>query len=432
MKLFATDVFTPNQFPEYTYIERPKEDLEGKFRRALATPNVITSLSGPSKSGKTVLAKKMVGAEHLIHVFGAEITSGAALWERVLNWMDAPSSVVEQTTESRANKFGSEVSGKGSIFVVEAAGKGTAETTGTKSSTSSATRSDNSLARVARDIANSDYVVFLDDFHYIPSEVQEDVARQLKAAGEKGIKICTATVPHRADNVVRSNPELRGRLAQVDTTFWSPQELSEIAKAGFAKLQVSIPSAKLLDIAREACGSPQLMQRICLDVCFNLGIEKEFDSVKNFDFSPQQLSMILQQSSTHSDFGTMVANMHQGPKERGSERRVHELVDGTTGDVYRVILLALAFDPPVMEVPYSSLMSRIEKVCKGEGPSASSIVQACRQIAKIALRIAPKERVLEWDDQELTGTMSVVDPYFLFYLRRSRKLDTLANKHATS
>ena len=97
------------------------------------------------------------------------------------------------------------------------------------------------------------------------------MARQLKAAGERGIKICTATVPHRADNVVRNNPELRGRLAQVDTTFWSPSELAEIAKAGFAKLQVKLPPAKMMDIAREACGSPQLMQRICLDVCFAFG-----------------------------------------------------------------------------------------------------------------------------------------------------------------
>jgi hypothetical protein len=426
MKLFATEVFTPNQFPEYTYIERPKEDLEGKLRRALSTPNVITSLSGPSKSGKTVLAKKLVGDEYLIHVFGAEVTSGAALWERVLNWMDAPSSVTDLTLDSRANKTGSEVAGKGSLLVVEASGKATFDTTGTHSRSSSATKSDNSLARVVRDIAKSDYVVFLDDFHYIPTDAQEDVARQLKAAGEKGIKICTATVPHRADNVVRSNPELRGRLAQVDTTFWSPFELLEIAKAGFSKLQVNIPTAKLMDIAREACGSPQLMQRICLDVCFNLGIEKEFNEIKDLDFTPQQLQTILQQSSTHSDFGTMVANMHQGPKERGSERHVHKLVDGSSGDVYRVILMALSYDPPVMELPYSALKERIEKICKEDGPSASSIVQACRQIAKIALRIAPKERVLEWDDLELTGTMSVVDPYFLFYLRRSKKLDALA------
>ena len=427
MKLFATDVFTPNQFPEYTYIERPKEDLEGKLKRALQTPNVIVSLSGPSKSGKTVLAKKLVGEENLIHVFGAEVTSGSVLWERVLGWMDAPSSVTEQKADSRANKTGGEVAGKGSILVVELGGKATFDTTGTHSQTTTMTRADNSLSRVVKEIAKSDYVVFLDDFHYIPTEeAQQDVARQLKAAGEQGVKICTATVPHRADNVVRNNPELRGRLAQVDTTFWSAAELSEIAKAGFAKLQVKLPAAKMMDIAREACGSPQLMQRICLDVCFNLGIEKEFDALREMDFSPQQLQTILQQSSTHSDFGTMVANMHQGPKERGSERRVHEFIDGSHGDVYRAILLALAHGAPVMELPYNDLMERIQKVCVGEGPSASSIVQACRQIAKIALRIAPRERVLEWDDQELTGTMSVVDPYFLFYLRRSRKLDALA------
>ncbi len=122
----------------------------------------------------------------------------------------------------------------------------------------------------------------------------------------------------------------------------------------------------------------------------------------------------------------MVANMHLGPKERGSQRHVHQLIDGTRGDVYRVILLALSHGAPVMELPYSDLMGRIQTVCVDEGPSASSIVQACRQIAKIARRIAPQERVLEWDDLELTGTMSVVDPYFLFYLRRSKKLDSLA------
>lgn len=427
MKLFAIEVFTPNQFPEYTYIERPKEDLEGKLKRALSTPNVIVSLSGPSKSGKPVLAKKLVGEDSLIHIFGAEIRTGSELWGRVLGWMDAPSSVTEQAADSRANKTGGEVAARGSILVAEASGKATFDTTGTRSQSTSTTRTDSSLSRVVRDLANSDYVVFLDDFHYIPTEeAQQDVARQLKAAGERGIKICTATVPHRADNVVRNNPELRGRLAQVDTTFWSPAELAEIAKAGFAKLQVKLPSGKMMDIAREACGSPQLMQRICLDVCFTLGIDKEFDAQREMDFSPQQLQTFLQQSSTHSDFGTMVANMHQGPKERGSERRVHEFFDGSRGDVYRAILLALASGAPVMEIPYSDLMERIQKVCVGEGPSASSIVSACRQISRIARRVAPQERVLEWDDQELTGTMSVVDPYFLFYLRRSKKLEALA------
>ena len=85
MKLFATEVFTPNRFPEYTYIDRPKEELERKLRQALETPNVVVSISGPSKSGKTVLAKKLVGEGNIIHIFGAEVVSGAELWARVLD-----------------------------------------------------------------------------------------------------------------------------------------------------------------------------------------------------------------------------------------------------------------------------------------------------------------------------------------------------------
>jgi hypothetical protein len=79
-------------------------------------------------------------------------------------------------------------------------------------------------------------------------------------------------------------------------------------------------------------------------------------------------------------------------------------------------------------------MERIEAVCTSEPPAASSIVQACRQLDAIAKRIAPTERVLEWADQELTGTLNIVNPYFLFYLRCSRKLQTLASlkPHANS
>ena len=122
----------------------------------------------------------------------------------------------------------------------------------------------------------------------------------------------------------------------------------------------------------------------------------------------------------------MVANMHQGPKTRGTERKEHRLTDGTNGDAYRVLLRAIAHGDPSMDLPYPKLMERIEAVCVDGAPASSSVVGACRQIPAIARRLAPAERILDWDDQEMTGTLSIVDPYFLFYLRSSRKLDQLA------
>jgi hypothetical protein len=54
----ATDVFTPNKVPTITYVQRD-EEAEQKTRNAFDIPNIVVSLSGPSKSGKTVLVNKV-------------------------------------------------------------------------------------------------------------------------------------------------------------------------------------------------------------------------------------------------------------------------------------------------------------------------------------------------------------------------------------
>ena len=101
VKLFAIDVFTPNDFPEYTYIARTGPNLEKRLEDAIATPKMVVSISGPSKSGKTVLVEKTVGKDNLIVVSGAEVGSGDELWSRVIAWMGGPISVAEQTLQSK-------------------------------------------------------------------------------------------------------------------------------------------------------------------------------------------------------------------------------------------------------------------------------------------------------------------------------------------
>src|SRR5262245_44878109 len=89
-RLGAHDVFTPSSFPEHTYVVRRDDDLEEKLRFALKTRGQIVSLSGPSKSGKTVLVERVVGKDNLIPVVGAGIREPDQVWTRVLDWMEAP------------------------------------------------------------------------------------------------------------------------------------------------------------------------------------------------------------------------------------------------------------------------------------------------------------------------------------------------------
>ena len=65
MSLKAHDVFVPGAYPQYTYVPRESEGLEGTLKDSLNTPGQIISLSGPSKSGKTVLVERVVGRDLL-------------------------------------------------------------------------------------------------------------------------------------------------------------------------------------------------------------------------------------------------------------------------------------------------------------------------------------------------------------------------------
>ena len=83
----ATSVFTPTDIPTITYVERMTRNYEQELRQAFTIPKMIVSISGPSKSGKTVLVSKVVTKDNLIHIYGATIKTAADLWINVLAWM---------------------------------------------------------------------------------------------------------------------------------------------------------------------------------------------------------------------------------------------------------------------------------------------------------------------------------------------------------
>jgi hypothetical protein len=421
----VTGVFVPSDFPTLTYVERGDEDYEKDLRRALSTPRSPISISGPSKTGKTALVRKIVGADNLIHIFGSQITSAADLWPTILGWMDSPVSVSETLQGTEALTPNANASVRVGLPGVAANIGGGISTTTTTSSTETATRGRDGLSRVVREIADSEFVVFLDDFHYIPRVVQDEVGQQIKSAAEVGVRFCIASVPHRSDDVVRSNHELRGRTINLDTSYWSAADLAKIGKQGFDALSLSVPDETILFLAQQACTSPQIMQSLCLELCFSLDIEEAAEVETAVNLDQKALSKVSSKASTRADFSSLLKQMHSGPRVRGTERKEFNFSDGSTGDVYRASLLALAADPPVMEFEYSDLLTRIADVCVDSRPVGGSVTEALKQIAQFAEGKHGSQRVVEWDPDAASGTFAIIDPYFLFFLRSSKLTSTL-------
>jgi hypothetical protein len=103
-------------------------------------------------------------------------------------------------------------------------------------------------------------------------------------------------VPHRADDVVRSNTELRGRVNGINMGYWNEDDLKQIRYFGFQELSIDVSPPILSKLSAEAFGSPQLMQAICLNFCFENNIHKTLETQKRIEMNFVTLQNVFERT----------------------------------------------------------------------------------------------------------------------------------------
>lgn len=411
----ATEVFTPGKLPDVTYVDDHLKERARILHDALETGAAVISLSGPSKSGKTVFIEKNVGKDRLIQVTGAGITEADRLWDRVFDLIGTPISKRTTSTRSFDGAMGGKIGGEAGVLV-SATGEVSASGKWGHSSSEQHDGAVDYLQLLIRELGGSGFVVFIDDFHYIPRPVQIEISNQIKEAIRSNVVFVVASVPYHADDAIRANPDLRGRSIKLDFDYWRPEELAKIADRGFQKLLATANPAYIHALASEAAGSPQLMQSLCLTTCFENDIREIQSSPKQIASNLDAVKKVCSRAAATCDYSSTAAKMKEGPKTRGQNRKSHVLKDGTATDVYPLVIDAIALDPPELTQRYPNLQKRIQSLCSSEPPSGSSVTGACSQIALIANE-SENRTVIEWDGEN--DVLDIRDPYLLFYLRWS-------------
>jgi hypothetical protein len=192
---FVFEVFVPNGTPTHTYVTRAEEKNEEKLAAGLDMPNMVISISGPSKTGKTALVDTLITKERIIPVTGQSLRSSIDLWRSVMRWIGGPEEI--EKINERVLKAGAAGRASAEAGVIFAKGKGEAEISGGIDITTANSEKYGVefFEAVVNDLNGSDFVVFLDDFHYISEEVQIDIAKSIKAIAERGVRVCIASVP---------------------------------------------------------------------------------------------------------------------------------------------------------------------------------------------------------------------------------------------
>lgn len=389
-KLLAEQIFKPGSFPEYTYVSRESLDIgvnyEVRLKQALKISGCLTSIIGPSKMGKTVLCEKVIDLENLVEVSGVDFKLNNDFWTVIGTKAGLPMSgefIEGKTVKDSAVK---DLYYKKDKFVL------------TKD-------------RVIDYFKENGKVLVLDDFHYAPEDIQLHIAQQLKDAIRKEFKAIVVSLPHRADDAIRKNADLTGRLSLINIDPWKKEELEEIAKKGFEKLDIKIEDKVVKNIATESLTSPQLMQYICLSICTLL----DTDSSQIVQVPENVLEKAYRFTTANFEYSDVVKTLMSGPNTRGNKRKIYKTESGKELDIYGLIVEAVSIDPPLMGLDIDEMKYRIDKLIINEDkkPDKQQIRDSLNKLQSIIDEKENIYKVFEWKD----GMLYILDPLFLFYLR---------------
>lgn len=393
----SNEVFKPGAFPQHTYVSRVSSDFpytyEFRLEQALNTVGYLTSIVGPSKTGKTVLCEKVLGLDKIVSLTGNDFKTADNFWSTIAKKLGL-SLEEEQTKTSQLNGF---------------------VLSGIKESkTSSLTEKYHTGKDKIIEYFNAHgLVLILDDFHYAPDEMQFDMAYQLKDAIRKEFKAIVISLPHRADDAIRKNADLSGRLNLINIEPWQEEALKEIAITGYSTLGVDISDNLASDLAKESLTSPQLMQAICLNLSLLLNLDENEQVTKIDDKS--KLEEAYKVTTLNLPYKDVVKKLKAGPPTRGQKRKTYDLGDGEAADIYHLLIKAIALNPPIISISLEELKKRVDILLDQtiDKPDKNKIKSAIEQVQTIISSSESIYQVFEWKDEEIY----ILDPLFLFYLR---------------
>ena len=197
-------IFVPAGMPTVTYQPRESVVLERKVMTAIEDGHKIISLSGPTKSGKTVLLRKVL--TNPIWMEGGAIGDIDSFWSTLSAALRAPTQL---TISDESSAGGSDTRSVGGTLGVLNTG-----VTGGRQSSSDHGSShgvEKTLTRSNKDaclgiLSTEERPLVIDDFHYIDAEVQIEIVRSLKAPVFNGLRAIFISVPHRSFDPVGSAP----------------------------------------------------------------------------------------------------------------------------------------------------------------------------------------------------------------------------------
>lgn len=409
-----SDVFIPGGIPTVTYNPRARLHLEDKLMESKNNLCKLVVVTGQTKAGKTVLVDRIFPQNCSVWISGGSIESEDDFWGMFIEYLNLSTRVDYVSHTENGNMLGGEVSSEIGISLFKAKPSLNAQTTISSYNEINRGRN-NSNKIVAINYLNINKTpVIIDDFHYISKDIQAKIVRALKNPIMHGVPVILIAIPNRKYDAVKVEREMTGRIEHVDIPQWSEDELSDIAFNGFKHLNTQIGKDVVSKMAREAFGSPHLMQEFCKTLCRKYNIIKKTMLRTTISINDNELEKIYTEIAQNTGRPTF-DRLARGARPR-SDRKERLLKDGAKTDIYGVVMMALkCLRPGMSRISYEELRSTIKEHLQESPPQRHEVTRVLDIITQISYNDSASTPVIEWNKED--SEIHITDPFFAFYLK---------------
>lgn len=407
-----SDIFVPGGFPRHTYNPRAARNLERRLGEVAENLCKLATVTGHTKSGKTVLVRSAYPSEASVWIDGGSISEEEDFWSGIVEKLDLFQSAEKGQSKGKTSEFGTEASGqinfliaKGNTKLTGKVGRGSGTSTG-------ASREVTSRITALAGLREANLPLVIDDFHYLSRELQASLIRALKALIFDGLPVILIAIPHRRYDALKVEKEMTGRLHPVEIPLWESDELAFIPQTGFPLLNCVVSESTVQSFVDEAIGSPHLMQDFCRSLCRKFGVKTNEDG-QTLQPSEEDLKSIF--SEVAETIGRPIfEKLARGPRQR-TDRIARKLNNGTEVDIYGLVLHALAHvRPGLVTLEYEELRTALRAIAK-DPPQLHEVARVLKHMATIAASDESSTPVIDFEEHE--KVLHLTDPFFAFYLR---------------
>lgn len=413
MSVFKTArVFVPGGLPEHTYVPRAARGLESRLSQSAQDDFKLVAVTGSTKSGKTVLTTKVFPREASVWIDGGGVRTEDDLWNEVLGTLGGYTETSTNQEASTATEVSGTAEAEGKLPLVGSlTGGGTVSREKTTGESHSSARAVSPRTAAVAVLRKAQVPLIIDDFHYLSREVQGAVVRALKPLIFEGLPCTVIAIPHRRYDAVRVEREITGRLDSMPVPSWSEDELQDIGRAGFPLLNMLVSRLVLSQLAKEAYGSPHLMQEFCKALALLHDVRETAETEVVVDEVPDSLFEGVAVGTGKVVFDRLA----RGPRQR-TDRIQRPLRGGGSVDIYEVVLKSLAHLQPGLDtIEYEDLRATIRDLLADSIPEAHEVSRVLEKMAEIATSDESSTPVLDWDPDE--RVLHITDPFFAFFLK---------------